>query len=193
MSLKRFWNGRFSGLFAGGANMMCRAWIRLKSRVLSILTLQNLGSHGRDCRIGTGVVFLYPGSIHMGDRVSIGDNSLFFTESVDGECRLENNVVINRRCQLDFSGGLTIGHDCVVSEEVEIETHLHGYDPHSVPECSALSIGNHVWIGFRAVILPQVKQIGDHSIIAAGSIVTHDVPPHVIVAGNPARVIKELT
>ena len=172
--------------------MMHRAWNRLCGSVQSALTLKNLGSHGSGCHIGRGVVFSYPGNIHLGDSVSIGDGSLFFTEADDGECRLEDNVVINRRCQLDFSGGVTIGRDCVVSEEVEIETHSHGYDPHSEPKCSPLTIGNHVWIGFRAVILPQVRQIGDHSIIAAGSIVTRDVPPHVIVAGNPARVIKDL-
>jgi acetyltransferase-like isoleucine patch superfamily enzyme len=52
-------------------------------------------------------------------------------------------------------------------------------------------IGNNVWIGMNAVILKGVT-VGDNSIVAAGSIVTKDVPPNVVVAGNPAQVIKSL-
>ena len=50
-------------------------------------------------------------------------------------------------------------------------------------------IGNDVWIGTRAIILPGVR-IGDGAIIGAGSIVTHDVDPYAIVAGNPAKTIR---
>lgn len=50
-------------------------------------------------------------------------------------------------------------------------------------------IGNDVWIGYRAIILSGVT-IGDGAVIGAGSVVTKDVPPYVIVAGNPARVVK---
>lgn len=193
MDLKRYWNGRLGGLFGGGARIVRGMWGRLRNRVGSMLFLNNLGSHGKNCFIGRDVVFMYPGNIHLGNRVSIGDNTLFFTEVDHGECHLADDVVINRRCQLDFSGGLYIGSGCVVSEEVEIETHSHGYDPHAEPSCSALTVGSNVWIGFRSIILPQVKSIGDNSIISAGAVVTHDVPPNVIVAGVPARVVKSIT
>lgn len=53
-----------------------------------------------------------------------------------------------------------------------------------------LTIGNDVWIGQYAVILPSCKTIGDGAVIGAGSIVTKDVPPYAIVAGNPARILK---
>lgn len=52
-----------------------------------------------------------------------------------------------------------------------------------------IKIGNHVWIGRRAMILKGVA-IGDRSIVAASSVVTHDVPPDTIVAGNPAKIVK---
>lgn len=52
-------------------------------------------------------------------------------------------------------------------------------------------IGNHVWIGRRAMIFKGVT-IGDRSIVGAGAIVTHDVPPDVVVAGNPAKIVKEI-
>ena len=51
------------------------------------------------------------------------------------------------------------------------------------------AIGEDVWIGMRAVILPQCRQIGAGAVIGAGAIVVHDVPAGAIVAGNPARVI----
>ena len=50
-------------------------------------------------------------------------------------------------------------------------------------------VGNDVWIGMEAIILPGVK-IGDGSIVAARSVVSHDVPPYSIVAGNPGKVVK---
>jgi maltose O-acetyltransferase len=52
-------------------------------------------------------------------------------------------------------------------------------------------IGNNVWIGGGAIINPGIT-IGDNSVIGSGSVVTRDVPPNVVVAGNPARVLKQL-
>ena len=54
-----------------------------------------------------------------------------------------------------------------------------------------VTIGNDIWIGANAVILPGVT-IGDHSVVAAGAVVTKDVPPHSLVAGVPAKVIKQI-
>ena len=54
-----------------------------------------------------------------------------------------------------------------------------------------VTIGNDIWIGANAVILPGVT-IGDHSVVAAGAVVTKDVPPHSLVAGIPAKVIKQI-
>lgn len=53
-----------------------------------------------------------------------------------------------------------------------------------------LIIGNDVWIGFNAIILPSVSKIGNGAVIGAGSVVTKDVPPFAVVAGNPAKIIK---
>jgi acetyltransferase-like isoleucine patch superfamily enzyme len=59
-------------------------------------------------------------------------------------------------------------------------------------EIKPIRIGDKVWIGMNVIILKGVA-IGEGSIVAAGSVVTHDVPPFVLVAGNPARVVRELT
>ena len=55
---------------------------------------------------------------------------------------------------------------------------------------TCLTIGNDVWIAERVTILSNVKSIGDGAVIGACSVVTHDVPPYAVVAGNPARIIK---
>lgn len=54
-----------------------------------------------------------------------------------------------------------------------------------------IRVGNHVWIGAHVVVLPGVT-IGDYSVIAAGSVVRHDIPPGVLAAGNPCKVIRML-
>jgi len=67
---------------------------------------------------------------------------------------------------------------------------IFGYVNHDLLERPALTIGNDVWIGSSVIILPRVKEIGDGSIIGAGSVVTKDVQPYTIIAGNPARIIR---
>jgi acetyltransferase-like isoleucine patch superfamily enzyme len=54
----------------------------------------------------------------------------------------------------------------------------------------SLIIGHDVWVGYRVTILPSVKEIGHGAVLAAGAVVTHDVPPYAVVAGVPARIIK---
>lgn len=65
-----------------------------------------------------------------------------------------------------------------------------GYVQKDPREINQLSIGNDVWIGYNATIMPSVKNIADGAVIAAGSIVTKDVPAYGIVAGVPAKLIK---
>ena len=85
----------------------------------------------------------------------------------------------------------------MMGTDVTIITRNHRFDRADIPmmeqgfeEERPVYIGNDVWIGDRVLILPGVH-IGDGSIIAAGAVVTKDVPPHSIVAGVPARKIKD--
>lgn len=57
-------------------------------------------------------------------------------------------------------------------------------------ERNPLEIGNDVWIGTNAVIMPEVNRIGDGAVIGAGAVVSRDVPPYAVLLGNPARVVK---
>jgi len=100
------------------------------------------------------------------------------------------NSVINQGCRLDNRGGLSIGENVSVSEQVIILTADHnadsaGFEGRSRP----VIIEDYVWIGTRVTILPGIR-IGRGALVAAGAVVTKDVIPYAIVGGVPARVIK---
>ena len=92
---------------------------------------------------------------------------------------------------------MTLHGDLLMGEDVLFQGGGHKFDSIDIhmgaqgnlPD-SLLEIGEDVWIGARAIILPGCKRIGAHSIIGAGAVVTHDVPEYAIVGGNPARIIR---
>lgn len=96
----------------------------------------------------------------------------------------------NTNTKIDCYEEINIGNDVAISHNVIIRDS----DNHSITGQSAFSapiiIGNHVWIGMNAIILKGVT-IGDGAVIAAGSIVTHDIPPNSLAAGIPAKVIRK--
>ena len=107
-----------------------------------------------------------------------------------------SRVSINSNSWFNAHGGLTIGDDVLIGPYVIVHTSNHNVPARnkkirgSGHSQKPVKIGNDVWIGANAVILPGVT-IGDGAVIGAGSIVTKDVEPHSIVAGNPAMKIKE--
>jgi maltose O-acetyltransferase len=104
-------------------------------------------------------------------------------------CRIGPRTWINRDTCLDLRGGLEIGSDCSISPDVTILTAAHGTnDPGFRLVHGAVTIADHVWIGTRATVLPGVN-IGQGAVVAAGAVVTRDVPRLAIVGGVPARVI----
>ena len=109
--------------------------------------------------------------------LSIGDNSGIGQYSeINGKVKIGDNVMMGPHCII-----YTRNHKTTCTE---IPMILQGFDRYKPVE-----IGNDVWIGGRVTILPGVK-VGDGAIIAAGAVVTKDVPPYSIVAGNPASVKK---
>jgi maltose O-acetyltransferase len=103
--------------------------------------------------------------------------------------RIGRNTRINRNCTLDIRSGLTIGNNVSISPEVMILAGSHDVnDPEFRQLPGPIVIEDHVWIGSRAMILPDVT-LGRGAVIAAGSIVTKDVEPLTIVAGVPARPV----
>lgn len=108
---------------------------------------------------------------------------------------LGEKVYFNTNCVVLDVLPVTIGDRVLIGPAVQIYTALHPEDAKTratgLENGKPVSIGDDVWIGGGAIICPGVA-IGERSIIGAGSVVTRDVPPDVIVAGNPARVIREV-
>ena len=107
--------------------------------------------------------------------------------------KLGTNVFINSGCCFQDQGGIEIGDGCLIGHQVVIATLNHDFDPAKRAEMTAKKVvlGKNVWVGSHATILPGVT-VGDGSIIAAGAVVTKDVPERCIAAGVPARVIRTL-
>ena len=106
---------------------------------------------------------------------------------------IEKNVFINSGCRFQDQGGVYIGEQSLIGHNVILATLNHNIDPNHRADLfpKPIHIGKRVWVGSGSIILPGVT-IGDNSIIGGGSIVTKDVHPNVIVAGNPAKFIKNI-
>jgi maltose O-acetyltransferase len=103
--------------------------------------------------------------------------------------RIGRRTVINHQCHLDGRGWLSIGDDVDISSGVWILTDAHDMnDPLFRETLAPVKIGNHVWIGSRATILPGVT-VGEGAVVAAGAVVNRDVEPYTVVGGVPARQI----
>lgn len=103
------------------------------------------------------------------------------------------NVFINACCHFQDHGGIVLGDDCLVGHNVVFATLNHSLDPEKrasmIP--APIVVGKKVWIGSNSTILQGVT-IGDNSIVAAGSVVTKDVPANTIVGGVPAKEIRKI-
>jgi len=114
----------------------------------------------------------------------------------DASIKIGDNVSIASFALIDYSGDLTIGDHCTISEGVKIYTHTHKFPPNVLDikktdiVRTTLKIDSYVWIGANAIILPSVTHIGKGAIIGAGSVVTKNIQPYDIVAGNPAKKIS---
>lgn len=105
---------------------------------------------------------------------------------------LGHQTRINSGTRVSSSSTVVLGEDCRVGFDVIImdnDYHHVIIDGDERPSCRPITIGDHVWIGARAIILKGVT-IGSGSVIAAGSVVTKDVPPNSLVGGSPMKILK---
>ena len=103
------------------------------------------------------------------------------------------NVFINMGCKFQDQGGIFIGDGTFIGHNTVLATLDHDIDPDKrhLLYPAPIHIGNKVWIG-AGVIITKGITIGDNSVIAAGAVVTHDIPANVIAAGVPAKVLREI-
>ncbi|MEJ5210007.1 MAG: acyltransferase [Burkholderiales bacterium] len=149
--------------------LLGEALMRVRTAYLRI----RLGYLGPGARIYGRCRLTYPSHIRIGADTSIGPQVSLHASS---------------------QGFITIGERCAIAAYTRIITPTH--DPSVLPIVAvginkSVSIGDDVWIGTGAIILPGVK-IGSRSIVAAGAVVNRDVPEDVLVAGVPARIVKKL-
>lgn len=104
---------------------------------------------------------------------------------------LGERVFINWGLTTVSTGGITIEDDVQIAPNVSLLTANHDYEDLMILHCRPIRICRRAWIGEGAKIMPGVT-IGKWSVVAAGSVVTKDVPPRSVVGGNPAKVIKTL-
>lgn len=142
-------------------------------------------------------------------RYSVGKYKTYYIrkknpgiKNIGYKCIIKGNVKIGERTYINGAtilaldnAKIQIGKDCLISDEVVIRTDMHIFDNLNVPinmqgnRNEHIIIGDNVWIGWGVYIMPGVH-IGDGAIIGAKSVVTHDVPPYTIVAGVPAKLVR---
>jgi acetyltransferase-like isoleucine patch superfamily enzyme len=117
----------------------------------------------------------------------------FFATGGD-DTRVGRNVFVNQNCTFYDLGGLDIADDVMIGPNVSLITSGHPIPPsqrRSAVVAKPIVIAQNVWIGAGAIILGGVT-VGANSVVAAGAVVTKDVPPNTLVGGNPARVIRSI-
>ncbi len=106
--------------------------------------------------------------------------------------RLGARVFINQNCTMYDLGGITIGDDVMIGPNVSLITSGHPIDPSKRRDgvtAAPIVIARNVWIAAGVTVIGGVT-IGENSVIAAGSVVTRDVPANCLAGGNPARIIR---
>mgnify|MGYP003528572466 FL=1 len=118
-----------------------------------------------------------------------------FTCDYGYNIRLGRNVFINYHCIFLDCAPIEIGNDVQIAPSVQLYTAQHPLDAavrrSGLESARPIRISSDVWIGGGAVVLPGVT-IGARSVVGAGSVVVHNVPPDSLVVGNPARMVRTL-
>lgn len=148
------------------ANAFSLEWQRKQGLFL----LSQIGSHGRGCEVAASV------TIRSAPKLAMGD-----------DCIINDNVTILG------AAGITMGNGVWIAANAALISVTHPSDVEYIGDVpwtlEPITIEDHVWIGSHAVILPGIR-LGRSCIVAAGAVVTKDVPPYAIVAGVPARILR---
>ena len=160
---------------------------------------------GHRLNIEAAIPLIYGnGRIELGDDVIIGGRNTWtigMKTSTDAALIVGSRVTIGYQNTISVAQRVEIGDDTMLAPNVQIYDNTNHplsparrlrHEPISLDEAAAVSIGRNVWIGTGAIIMRGVT-IGDNAVVGAASVVTKSVPPNTLVAGNPARIIKQLS
>jgi lipopolysaccharide O-acetyltransferase len=152
---------------------------------------------GRNCVLGKPEYISIGENTYLGQDCELISLDKHFSQKLHPDLKIGNHVRATARLRITCAGNIVIEDDVLIAPDVFITDHNHGMDPTCLRGYSPqplivkdVTIKAGVWIGQKACILPGVT-VGAHSIIGAGSIVTHDIPDFCIAGGVPAEVIKK--
>ena len=180
-----------------------RLWNRIKNRYRFLVFSQKIGGHDGKFNVDKGVVANNPQCVFVGKNVNIGLNTFFNAVTYHNGTRynpvikIGEGTSIGKNCTLSSIIRVEIGKHVLFASQVHITDHSHGYEDITHPISSQrlitkgpVIIEDDCWLGFGCEILSGVH-IGRHCVVAARAVVTKDVPSNSIVAGNPARIVKQ--
>lgn len=137
---------------------------------------------GENAEFRPGAYAICCSKISIGDNVIIRPGTMLFADPRKGD-----------------NGSITIEENVMIGSGVHMYVHNHRFDDPKLPiiaqghyPSKSITLKKGSWIGANAIILPGVT-IGENSVIGAGSVVTHDIPPFCVAIGSPARVIKKIS
>jgi acetyltransferase-like isoleucine patch superfamily enzyme len=182
-----------------------------RRRALRSLSATVLGAYGLRwgdrLQVGDGVLCNHRLIIKGPGRIELGDGANLFAFGYGRPTRLsartpEARIVVGERARLNGAELhadtlIEVGPDCIIGFATILDTDMHALAPdrRTNPEghvrTAPVVLEANVWVARGAAILPGVR-VGRDSVVAFGSVVTEDVPPGVVVAGNPARVVRDL-
>lgn len=125
---------------------------------------------------------------HLGENCRV---EIPFSGVRTANVKFGKNVVVMPGCLMMSAGGITIDDDVQIAANVQLISNNHDLEQRNVITCKPVHICRRVWIGAGSTILPGVT-VGENAVVGAGSVVTRDVEPGTIVAGNPARLIRRI-
>ncbi len=196
-SIRTLFNSIFANILnfkniKGKGKLVISSGVHLKLDKSSVLKLMGnliLGGNNFGTNYGFSILRMETDS----ELVTEGTARLFYGADIllfkGAKLKIGNETYINGDCRIRCQESITIGNFCAISHDFTVmDSDFHKLNGEK--KVKPVVIGNHVWIGTRVTILKGVT-IGDGAVIAAGSVVTKDVPANTMVAGVPAKVIKE--
>jgi galactoside O-acetyltransferase len=175
-----------------------------------------LGSLGSGCFVEKGVRWQVPRQVFLGQRVMIGEHCFIDAHSLSGRIELKDDVWLSRDCYLVAGhdaeivveanayighrclfyghGGIQLGQDALLANDVQLICGNHTFTRRDIPiraqptQERPIVIGDDVWLGASAIVLGGVT-VGQGSVVGAGAVVTRDLPPYSIARGVPAQIV----
>ena len=166
------------------SSAVCSAWFRVRGIHCSLVACD-----------GRLPVLYSKGRISIGERFSVRGRTVpceLGAALPDAHLEIGDRVFINQGASVVAHCQIEIGDDTKIGDFAAIyDTNHHSLDPAHPAKSAPVIIGSNVWLGRGVLVLPGSK-IGDHTVVAAGSIVRGDLPSHVLAAGDPAQVVRQL-